>query len=123
MKVPQSLRTGFIIHFIVDFIFGIPLLLFPAETLHLFGFQTSELLTARLVGAALLGIGGVSFLVRDETEAVFRSLLKLKVIWSLSAIAGIVLTLYEGAPAFTWIILVIFVVFSGVWGYFLVRTG
>lgn len=115
----SSLRTWFIIHFIVDFIFGVPLLLFPAETLSLFGFEAAELLTARLVGAAFLAIGGVSFLVRNENEAVFRSLLRLKVIWSLSAIVGILLTIYSGAPAFTWVVLVIFAVFSGVWMYYL----
>ena len=118
MNVPNSLRTWFIIHFIVDFIFGIPLVLFPAWTLSLFSFQVGELLTARLVGAALIGIGGVSVLVRNESAEVFRSLLKLKVIWSISAIVAILLTLYEGAPALTWGIFGIFVMFSGVWWYY-----
>ena len=123
MNIPQSLRIWFIIHFIVDFIFGIPLLLFPASTLSLFGFEAVELLTPRLVGAALLGIGGISFLVRNENAEVFRSLLKLKVIWSVSAIVGIVLTLVEGAPAFTWLVLGVFAVFSGVWMYYLRRIN
>ena len=122
MEVPQSLRTWFVIHFIVDFIFGIPLLLFPAYTLSLFGFEAAELLTARLVGAALLGIGGVSFLVLNESAAVFRSLLKLKIIWSLSAIVAIGLTLVEGAPVLTWVVLWIFVVFSALWMYYLRRV-
>ena len=118
MNIPQSLRIWFIIHFIVDFIFGIPLILFPASTLSLFGFEAVELLTTRLVGAALLGIGGVSFIVRNESIAVFRSLLKLKVIWSVSSIVGILLTLYSGAPVFSWVVLVVFLVFSIVWIYY-----
>ncbi len=91
--VSSSLRVWFVIHFVVDFLFGLPLLFAPGLVLELFGFPLGELLTARLVGAALLGIGGVSFLVRNESAAVFRSLLKLKVIWSLSSIVGILMTL------------------------------
>lgn len=32
-KVPKSLKNWFIVHFIIDYIFGIPLLIFPVTFL------------------------------------------------------------------------------------------
>ena len=116
-KVPNSLRIWFIIHFIADIIFGIPLLLAPYWFLNLLGYQ-AEPLTARLVGAALIGIGGTSFLIKDKNLEQFNALLTLKIVWSLSAILGIILTLTEQTSKFTWIILIIFVMFSSTWIYY-----
>ena len=61
-EVPSSLRTWFLIHFIVDYLFGIPLLFFPKAFLRFCGLPVNDLLPLRLVGAALLAIGGVSYL-------------------------------------------------------------
>src|SRR3989344_9178070 len=119
MAPASSLKMWFIIHFIVDYIFGIPLLLAPQWTLTLFGFQAAELLTPRLVGAALLGIGGISLIARNESKEVYRSLLLLKILWSVSVIIAIILTLIEGAPTSSWIILMIFIFFSGLWCHYL----
>src|SRR3989344_381070 len=123
MAPTSSLKTWFIIHFIVDYLFGIPLLFAPQWTLTLFGFQTAELLTPRLVGAALIGIGGISLIARNESKEVYRSLLLLKILWSISAIIAIVLTLTEEAPASAWVILTIFVFFSGLWCYYWKTTN
>jgi thiol:disulfide interchange protein len=112
-KVPNSLRIWFIIHFIADIIFGIPLLITPYWFLNLLGY-TVEPLTARLVGAALIGIGGTSLLIKDKSLEQFKALLTLKVVWSLSAIFGIILTLTEQTPKFTWLILITFVIFSSI---------
>ena len=122
-QVPHSLKTWFIIHFIIDYIFGVPLLFAPRFALTLFGFQAAELLTARLVGAALIGIGGISFFAREKNKDVYRPLLLLKILWSLSAIFGIVITLFEGAPPAAFIVLLIFAFFSGLWLYFWRRLG
>ena len=113
--VPASLRTWFLVHFVADWVTGIPLLLTPQWTLGVLGFSGEHILAARLVGAALLGIGGASLLMRRGSEETFRAMLDLKVIWSLSAIVAILLSIRDGAPPAAWGILAVFVVFSSAW--------
>lgn len=117
--VPSSLRIWFFIHFVVDMVFGLPLFFFPRQILTFLGWTTIDPFATRLVGAALLGIGLVSVIRNKEGIESYRSLLTLKVIWSLSAIIGIFVSMVEGAPTFGWGILLIFVVFSVVWTYYL----
>jgi hypothetical protein len=77
-----------------------------------------------LVGAALLGIGGESLLGWNNPIEAYRAMLNLKIIWSLAAIFGIILTLiYNGGPLMTYVVLLLFAVFSGIWIYyrFLIR--
>lgn len=121
MRVPDSLRTWFIIHFIADYLFAIPLFLFPATILTWFGWQTVDPLATRLVAAALFGIGGASLLVRDENAQTYQAMLTLKIIWSVTAIIGTLITLIRGGPAFGWAILAIFTVFSAVWAYYKIQ--
>ena len=117
--VPQSLRFWFVIHFVVDFIFAIPLMIAPVWLLTLFGFETADPFTARLVGAALLGIGGESLLGWNGTIEAFRAMLNLKIIWSLAAILAIILTLVTtGGPLMAYMILLVFAAFSGLWMYY-----
>lgn len=116
-ELPPSLRTWFVIHFALDYIVGIPLLLFPNWALGLFGFQES-VLTARLVGAALLGIGGVSLVAHKKDKKVYSTLLSLKLIWSGAAIVGILLSILEGTPKVAWVFLAVFVFFFLLWGYY-----
>ena len=118
VKIPQALRTWFVIHFVVDLLFAIPLMLAPEKMLFLVGWQNVDPFTARLAAAALFGIGIESFLARNAKAESFRNLLNLKIIWSLSAVFGISLSLIEGAqgrPWFAWAILVIFVAFNFLW--------
>lgn len=118
MSVPRSLRTWFIIHFAIDILFGLPLLFAPAIVMGLFGFSPIQPITTRLVGATLIGIGGVSYLVRDERKEVFSALLNMKIMWSLAAIVAIGLTILEGAPWGAWLFLGLFALFFGVWVYY-----
>lgn len=122
-KVPSSLRTWFVIHFIADLVFGLPLLLFPVSTMMLFGWSIIDPLTARLVGAALMGIGIESFLGRKKSIESFHTMLRLKIIWSLAANFGIVLTIYQGAPKAAWLFQGIFVFFSCTWIYYKKRLS
>ncbi len=117
--VPQSLRFWFVIHFVVDFIFAIPLLIAPVWLLTLFGFETADPFTARLVGAALLGIGGESLLGWNGTIEAFRAMLNLKIIWSLAAVAAVILTLViAGGPLIAYAILLLFAAFGALWMYY-----
>jgi hypothetical protein len=117
--VSRSLRFWFVIHFVVDFIFAVPLLLAPVWLLTLFGFANPDPFTGRLVGAALLSIGGESLLGWEGPIEAFRAMLNLKIIWSLAAIGGIILTLvFNGGPLMAYLILLIFAGFSGLWMYY-----
>ena len=117
--VPRSLRFWFVIHFVVDFILAIPLLVAPVWLLTLFGFDNPDPFTARLVGAALLGIGGESLLGWEGPVEAFRAMLNLKIIWSLAAISAIILTLiFNGGPFMAYVVLLLFAGFSGLWIYY-----
>jgi len=117
-EVPNSLRTWFIIHFAVDMLTGIPLLLFPELVMSLLGWETIDPITSRVVGAALMGIGIESYLGRNASTEVFRAMLNLKVIWSSSAILGIGLGIWKGGSQTGWLFLGIFIVFWVVWIYY-----
>ena len=117
-QVPGSLRIWFVIHFAVDMLFAIPLLFFPEILLPLLGWTVVDPITSRLVGAALLGIGGESLLGRNASKEVFLAMLNLKILWAAGAVIGIALGIAAGGPPLAWALLVIFTVFLGVWGYY-----
>ena len=117
--VPKNLRTWFVIHFIVDYLFGIPLLIAPVWMLTLFGWQTVDPFTARLVGAALIGIGGASLLECNASAETFRAMLNLKLLWASAAIIGMTATMLTGSyPLIGWGMIAIFVAFFFVWLYY-----
>lgn len=120
-KFPASLRTWFIIHFIVDYLVAIPLFIAPTWFLQFFGFTIVEPVIARLVAAALFGIGGISLLSHNGSIETYKALLKLKIIWSVSAIVGLVVSLWQGASALLWPVVLIFALFCGIWVYYLKR--
>ena len=121
--VPATLRLWFIVHFAIDVIFAIPLLLVPKLTLSIMGWTTVDPMTSRLVGAALMGIGIESLLGCKATAEVFRAMLNLKIIWSLSAIFAISITLFQGGPIMGWFFLIIFLGFCCLWIYYRVKIS
>jgi hypothetical protein len=125
-KVPNALRTWFVIHFVIDVLFALPLFLAPVRVLALFGWQAVDPYTTRIAAAALFGIGIESFLGRNAGVESFRNMLNLKIIWSLSAAIGLALSLVQGAqgrPLFASAVLVIFVGFNFLWVYWRNRLG
>jgi hypothetical protein len=68
MAIPKSLQRWLIVHFVVDVIFAIPLIFFQIWILGLFELPASESVMARLVGAALIGIGSTSFFSYKRTK-------------------------------------------------------
>ena len=117
-EVPRGLKFWFIFHFVVDILFAIPLILFPDLVMSLFDIASYDLLTPRLVGAALVGIGGVSFVIRNEGRIVYNALLSLKILWSFAAMLGIAIYLLEGGSRMSWILFAVFLIFAGVWNYY-----
>ncbi|MGE4234114.1 MAG: hypothetical protein AB7F43_12370 [Bacteriovoracia bacterium] len=122
-SVPKSLRMWFVIHFLADIAFAIPLILVPVETLRIFGWTTIDPLATRLVGAALVGIGVESLLGRNASIESFQTMLRLKILWSVSANIGIALTILQGAPRAAWIFQGIFVSFSALWIFYKYQLG
>ena len=120
-SVPRALRFWFVFHFVADIVFAIPLLVAPAWLLGLFGWEVVDPFTARLVGAALVGIGVESLLGRNASAESFLTMLRLKILWSLTATVAILVTMLEGAPPLGWLIFAIFAVFHVVWVYWFVR--
>ena len=117
--VSKNLRTWFVIHFVADYLFGIPLLIAPVWMLTLFGWQSVDPFTARLVGAALIGIGGASLLERNASTETFRAMLTLKLLWASAAIIGMTASMLMGNyPLIGWGIVAIFVVFFFIWLYY-----
>ena len=91
----------------------------PIWTLELFNFTSVETLTARLVAAALIGIGTTSLMMHKGNLESFHTMLNLKIIWSISAMTGILWTILEGTlPSTAWLIFGIFAVFSIAWIHF-----
>ncbi len=119
--IPRGLRHWFIIHFIVDIIFAVPLILFPEIVLPIIGWTDVDPLTTRLVGAALFGIGVESLLSKNSSANVFGALLDLKILWSSAAIVGILFAILAGAPKISWLFLGTFVLFLAVWSYYKIK--
>jgi hypothetical protein len=121
MDVPLSLRRWFIVHSVVDLILGLPLLLAPALVLRPLGWVTIDQAAVRLVGAALLAIGLQSFVGRGAGVEVYKAMLNLKIVWSGSAIVGLVAAIGAGAPSAAWAFLSAFLAFFGVWTHYRIR--
>ena len=117
--VPTALRRWFVIHFAVDMLFAIPMMAAPVWLLGLFGWTEIDPFMTRLGAAALFGIGIESLLGRNAGAESFRSLLTLKIIWSLGAVVGAAWTLwqYPESPTILWGILAVFLGFNLVWVY------
>jgi hypothetical protein len=117
-KIPNSVRVWFLIHFLVDIFFAVPLIFAPIWFMSVFGLEVTETLSIRLVGAALAGIGGVSFWSHGADFSAFQSLLRLKILWSLSALLAIGLYIFNGGHGVAWLFFTIFLLFSVIWNYY-----
>lgn len=118
--IPEVLRRWFVAHFLVDMVFAIPMMITPIAFLKMFGWQTVDPIVTRVAAAALFGIGIESYLGRNGQLDQYLGMLNLKIIWSLSAIIGIGISLIDGSqgrPIGGWLVGGIFLLFSGVWIY------
>jgi len=119
--IPKSLKYWFLVHFFIDIIVGIPLLFFPTTISSFLNIEIIQTLPLRLVGAALIGIGSTSLIKKEGNVESYKSLLILKIIWSLSAIIAVLLSLSIPTPLYMWVILLTFVIFNIVWVYYYLK--
>ncbi len=123
-KVHKKLKMWFVIHFILDISFAIPLFIIPVTFLNLLGWKVVDPITTRMVAAALFAIGIESFLSRHSSMDSYKTMLMLKIIWSSTAIIGLFIGLISGH--FTLLIsgvalLLIFIIFNIVWTYWYLK--
>ena len=123
MDIPVSLRRWFLAHTVVDLVVGLPLLILPATFLGALHWPVVDVVTPRIVGAALLAIAIQSFTARNDGVEAYRTMLNFKLLWSWSAIAALVIAAADGGPDAVWAFLAIFIAFSGVWFHYRVRLG
>ena len=124
--VPRALKVWFVIHFVLDVAFAVPLLVVPESFLHLLGWRSVDPFSARLIAAAFLGIGIESLLGRHASPDAFKALLNLKIIWSMAAVIGMGITLVQASQSWPWGgwgLLAIFGGFNAVWIYWRVQIS
>jgi hypothetical protein len=121
MEVPRTLRTWLLVHAAVSVASGLPLLVAPEQALGRLGWTSIDPVSARLLGAALLAIGAQSFFARDASVEVTRSVLRLNLVWSLAAAAGLFVGVGANAPNAAWIALSTQIAFAGVWLHHAIR--
>lgn len=121
----KRLKFWFTVHFILDVVAALPLFFIPIWTLKILGWQVVDPFATRLVAAALFGIGIESWLGRNGDLTTFAHMLNLKIIWSASAVLGIVFSMAQGArwpAAGQWSALVIFLLFHLLWVNFRLKV-
>lgn len=122
--VPITLKKWFIVHFIADTLFAVPMFLFPVPFLTLLGWQLVDPITTRMVAAALFAIGIESLLSRNAPRDSFRTMLSLKIIWSSVAIIGLLIGLISGLFSILVVgisLLLIFISFNILWTYWFIK--
>lgn len=125
MKTPKALSRWFLVHFAADVLVATPLLVAPRGFLGALGWHSIDPVAARLVAAALFGIGIASVRMHRAPLHAFPHVLELKIIWSAAAIIGFVWSLLEGVhgnPWSVWLFLAVFVAFNTLWVIWLVRV-
>ena len=69
--VPSVLRKWFVVHFIADILFALPMFIIPVQFFTILGWQVVDPIATRMVAAALFGIGIESLLSRNASKESF----------------------------------------------------
>ena len=123
-EVPVALRRWFVLHFVIDVIFAVPIFFAPREVLGFFGWVAVDPLATRLAAAALFGIGLESFMGRNAGREAFKGMLQLKIVWSGFATLGLAWSVIEGGLKYSWIgwmLVGVFAAFHSLWWYWRLR--
>lgn len=116
----SGLKLTFLAHAIVAFVLGIGLYVIPEMLATWVNWAPVDSTMTRFYGAAVLGLGVSSWLgYRAMRWDEVRILTEMEIAYTLLAIvAGLYAVLIAGAPVFTWVTILILVIFSGAFIYF-----
>jgi hypothetical protein len=90
------------------------------------GWTNIDLIMTRVVAGALFGIGIESVLGRNASLDSFKNILNLKLLWSGTVSLGVGITIIQdaqGVPYLAWVILMVFLLFHGIWWYWRIQVG
>jgi len=116
----NGLRTTFLIHAPVTLLFGIVFYLIPGIWANLVKWTPFDANMTRLMGAAALAIGVMSWLAyRAETWEEVRIPVQFEIVFTVAgSLIGLYAYFFTGAPLFIWVPIIVMVVFGALWIYF-----
>ena len=118
----MKLRSLYLIHSLVVFIYALGLLLIPPTILQLYGFGVSpgEKLLAQFFGVQLLTAGLVTLLARDVIETTARNAINISIVisYAIGLIISIGGTLSNTMNAIGWSAVVIYAAFAIAFAFF-----
>jgi uncharacterized protein YjeT (DUF2065 family) len=116
----SRLKTTFLIHAPVSLIFGIVFYFVPGIWADLVNWTPYDENITRLLGAAVLAIGVMSWLAyKAETWEQVRIPVQFEIVFTVSgALVGLYSFFFTGAPLFIWVPIIVMVVFGVLWIYF-----
>ena len=112
------------LHFVLDVLVAVPLFVRPNLFLSMVGLEESNVLLARIIAAALMGIGVESLLGRNAGRESYVGMLRMKIIWSGMVVLGFVVSLIGGQIAWSTVVglvMGVFIFFNLVWVYWLLK--
>jgi hypothetical protein len=119
----KALKFTFLLHGIVAFLVGAPLLAAPGRFLNLFGWAPVDPLLDRVLGAALLGLAWSSYRGwRAVDNAQVPILVEMEAIFCVLASLGFLRhLLIAWYPPIVWVVFAILVVFAIAWIVFWIK--
>ena len=117
----KSLKYLFIIHAVVAFLSGVPLLIAPGRALGLLGWAPIDPLISRLLGAALLALAWSSYRGWQATSyEQVSTLVELETIFTVLGCVGLLRhLLVAGYPWYVWTDFIVLLLFAIAWAYHL----
>lgn len=95
MELKNQLKFWFTVHFVIDVISALFLFIIPTSFLRLAGWESIDLISARLVAAAIFAVAGIGISIIQNSQ---------------------------GRPPAAYIILGIFICFNILWTYYLIKV-
>lgn len=119
----KALKTTFLIHAVVSFVVGAPLLIAPGRLLLLLGWAPIDPIASRVLGAALLALAWSSFRGWRATEwRQVAILVEMEAVYTVLACVGMLRhLLFARYPLIPWLMFAILLVFAIAWIAFWVQ--
>lgn len=118
---PPALHRWFLVHAFVDYVVAVPLFVAPTAILLALHWPVIDPAAVRIIAAALLGIGGISFIARNTSQETYRVLVLMKLIWSSAALIALGIGIAHGYGSAAIGSAAIFTIFWCAWAYYTIQ--